>query len=84
LFSGYTCEHTLPDRWLKRSPTFLKLVEMEASLGELHDKAIKGCDEEHDGARAYRQKCIENDVPCLGFFDSFYSPGHPCQLLRPE
>lgn len=83
VLGGYTREHALPERWLKRLPTFLKLVEMEALLSEFRDMAINGRDEEDDGAMAYRQKCVEDDIPFLGFFDSVYSPRHPFQLLRP-
>ena len=80
LLSGYTREHALSERWLKRLPTFLKLVEMEALLSELRDTAMNGYDEEYDGALAYQQKCIEDDIPFLGFFDSIYSPSHPFEL----
>jgi len=83
LLSGYTREHALPETWLKRLPTFLKLVEMEGLLSGFRDMSINGCDEEYDGAMAYMQKCIEDDIPFLGFFDSIYSPRHPFQLSRP-
>jgi Ser/Thr protein kinase RdoA (MazF antagonist) len=83
LLSGYTREHALPDAWLKHLPTFLKLVEMEALLSAFRDMSINGCDEEYDGAMAYQRKCIEDDIPFLGLFDSIYSPEHPFQLLRP-
>ena len=86
LLSGYIREHTLSQTWLDRLPTFLKMVEMEAFLGELRDTSLNGGDEEDedDGAMAYQQKCIEEDIPFLGFFDAIYSPGHPFQLPRPE
>lgn len=84
LLSGYTREHALPEKWLKRLPTFLKLIEMEALLSEFRDMSINGCDEEYDGALAYQQTCIEEDIPFLGFFDGIYSPSHPFQLPHPE
>lgn len=83
VLGGYAREHALPDQWLKRLPTFLKLVEMESLLSDLRDVAINGCDAEDDGALAYLQTCIEEDVPYLGFFDSIYSPRHQFQLSRP-
>jgi Ser/Thr protein kinase RdoA (MazF antagonist) len=83
LLSGYAREHTLPDTWLKRLPTFLKLVEMEALLSEFRDVFINGCDEEYDGALAYQIQCVEDDIPFLGFFDSVYSPAHPFELPHP-
>jgi Ser/Thr protein kinase RdoA (MazF antagonist) len=85
LLGGYTREHTLPDTWLERMPMFLKLIEMEAVLSEFRDRWINGHDdEEYDAALAYQLKCIEDDVPFLGFFDSIYSPEHPFQLPRLE
>ena len=84
LLSGYAREHALPETWLKRLPTFLKLIEMEALLSEFRDMSINGSDEEYDGALAYQQKCIEEDIPFLGFFDGIYSPKHPFELPDPE
>ena len=83
LLSGYTHEHTLPETWLKRLPMFLKLIEMDGLLGEFRYMSINGCDEENDGAMAYQQKCIEDDIPFFGFFDSIYSPRHPFELCHP-
>lgn len=84
VLSGYTREHTLPDTWLKRLPTFLKLIEMEALLSEFRDMSINGSDdEEYDGALAYQMKCIEEDIPFLGFFDGIYTPTHPFELPHP-
>jgi Ser/Thr protein kinase RdoA (MazF antagonist) len=80
LLSGYAHEHSLPDAWLNRLPLFLKLIEMEAVLSEFREIAVNGADEEYDGALAYQLKCIEEDVPYLGFFDSIYSHDHPFEL----
>ena len=82
LLSGYTREHSLPEAWLKRLPTFLKLIEMEGTLSEFRDVSLNGSDDEYDGAMAYQLKCIEDDIPFLGFFDSIYSPKHPFELKR--
>jgi Ser/Thr protein kinase RdoA (MazF antagonist) len=84
LLRGYTREHTLPEAWLKRLPTFLKLVEMEALLSEFRDLTVSGCDEDDDGEMAYMLKCIEDDIPFLGFFDSIYSHSCPFQLPDPS
>lgn len=84
VLSGYAREHTLPDTWLNRLPTFLKLVEMEALLSEYRGMSINGCDEEYDGALAYQQKCIEEEIPCFGFFDRIYSPKRPFELPGPK
>lgn len=84
LLSGYAREHALPESWLKRLPTFLKMIEMEAVLSELRDMSINGSDKEWDGEMAYQQKCVEEGIPFFGFFDSIYSPSHPFELPHPE
>ncbi len=84
LLNGYIREHALPEAWLERLPTFLKLVEMEALLSEFRDLTVNGFDEDDDGEMAYMLKCIEDDIPFLGFFDSIYSPICPFQLPDPN
>jgi len=82
VLSGYTREHVLPGIWLQRLPKFLKLVEMGNLLSEYRDMSVNGCDEGDDGAMAYLKKCVEDDIPYFGFFDSIYSPTRPFQLPR--
>ena len=84
LLGGYAREHALPQKWLDRLPLFLKLVEMEAFLGELREQSVNGSDEEDDGALAYQRTCIEEGIPFLGFFDRIYSPEHPFELEAPS
>ena len=36
--------------------------------------------EELDEELAYTLKCVEEDIPYLGFFDSIYSPQHPFRI----
>lgn len=79
LLNGYTSEHTLSETWLKRLTIFIKLTEMEAFLDELRYRSIEEEDED-DGAIAYTQKCIEEDIPFLGFFDDIYSPESPFMI----
>jgi hypothetical protein len=55
---------------------------MERFLCELRDMSINRYDEEYVGAMAYQQKCLEDDIPFLGFFDRIYFPGHPFELSR--
>lgn len=84
VLKGYASEHTLTDTWLKRLPTFLKLIEMEAFLSEARDVSINGSEDVDDGAIAYQRKCIEEDIPFLGFFDGVYFPEHPFELFDRE
>lgn len=81
LLKGYTEECTLPEAWLRRLPIFIKLIEMEAVLANFRYISLEGINSEDEQALAYKLKCIEEDIPFLGFFDNIYSHEHPFQLL---
>ena len=80
LLNGYSKEHSLPDTWSNRLPTFAKLIEVEAVLGEFRDMSVNGIDGGYDCEMAYQLRCVEDDIPLFGFFESIYSPEHPFQL----
>jgi Ser/Thr protein kinase RdoA (MazF antagonist) len=78
IMEGYSLENTLGDEWLARIPQFLKLVQIEEFLYFVQH--IDGTDVEILAGLKYKIKCIEDDLPYLGFFDSIYSPEKPFQL----
>ena len=78
IMEGYNLENTLSDVWLTRIPQFLKLVQIEEFL--YFAQYIDGTDPEIQAGLNYKIKCIEDDIPYLGFFDSIYSPEKPFQL----
>jgi Ser/Thr protein kinase RdoA (MazF antagonist) len=70
VLSGYRSENAMSDHWLERLPFFIKLVEMEGVVdGYRHG--------DEDEELLYALKCVEEDIPYLGFFDPLYSPEHP-------
>ena len=78
LMEGYQNYHNLTDEWLVRMPLFIKLIQMEEFL----HYAIY-LDEPDDTLQAelqYKIKCIEDEIPYMGFFDSIYSPEKPFSL----
>ena len=77
LLSGYAHENALENRWLNQLPLFLKLVEMEALLSEFREMSLNEDDIEYDGEVLYQLKCVEDDIPYFGFFESIYSHEHP-------
>ena len=75
---GYQRKNSLDEQWLDRLPLFLRLVQAEEFLYFV--QYIDGTDEEIQAGLNYKIKCIEEDIPFLGFFDSIYSPDTPFAL----
>lgn len=78
VMEGYNKENTLSDVWLARMPLFLKLIQIEEFLYFV--QYINDEDAEIQAGLKYKMKCIEEDIPYLGFFDSIYSPEKPFKL----
>ncbi len=81
VLSGYATENILPADWENLLPLFVKVVEMEALLGEYQRAMANGEQvDEADEELAYRIKCLEDEIPFMGFFDPIYSPEAPFSL----
>lgn len=78
VMEGYNRENSLSDAWLARLPLFLRLVQMQ----ELQHFAqyLDDPDSELQAELRYKIRCIEEDIPYLGFFDRLYSPETPFAL----
>jgi len=78
VMEGYNRENSLSTEWLARLPLFVRLIQVEEFL-----HFVQYIDEPDDEMRAqldYKIKCIEDDIPYMGFFDSIYSPDRPFSL----
>jgi Ser/Thr protein kinase RdoA (MazF antagonist) len=82
VMKGYNRENSLSDEWLARLPLFLRLVQMQ----ELHHFAqyLDDPDPELQAELRYKIRCIEEDIPYLGFFDRLYSPETPFALWQKD
>jgi Ser/Thr protein kinase RdoA (MazF antagonist) len=78
VMEGYTRENTLSSEWLDRLPLFLRMVQMQELMH--YAQYLGGPDEEIQARLRYKIRCIEEDIPYLGFFDSVYSPETPFAL----
>ncbi|MBN2003540.1 MAG: phosphotransferase [Anaerolineae bacterium] len=78
VMEGYHRENTLPDEWLARLPLFVRLIQAEELLYFV--QYIDDPDPEMQGELNYKIKCIEEDIPYMGFFDAIYSPERPFSL----
>ena len=78
LMAGYTRENTLSSEWLERLPLFLRLVQMQELMH--FAQYLDTPDEKTQARNRYKIRCIEDDIPYLGFYDSIYSPKTPFSL----
>ena len=75
---GYSRENILSAEWLDRMPLFLRLIQMQELMH--FAQYLDEPDEEIQAGLRYKIRCIENDIPYLGFFDSIFSPDRPFEL----
>jgi Ser/Thr protein kinase RdoA (MazF antagonist) len=78
MMAGYSRENTLSNEWQARLPLFLRLVQMQELT--YYAQYLDGSDEEIQAGLRYKIRCIENDLPYLGFFDNMFSPEKPFKL----
>lgn len=78
VLEGYNRENSLSTEWLARLPLFVRLIQVEEFLHFV--QYIDEPDDEMQAQLDYKIKCIEDDIPYMGFFDSIYSPERPFSL----
>jgi len=78
VMEGYNRENSLSAEWLARLPLFVRLIQVEEFLH--FAQYIEEADEEMQAELDYKIKCIEDDIPYMGFFDPIYSPERPFSL----
>jgi Ser/Thr protein kinase RdoA (MazF antagonist) len=78
VMEGYNNENTLSNEWLRRLPLFLRLVQMQELMH--FAQYLDEPEEEIQAELRYKIRCIENDIPYMGFFDDIYSPEKPFSL----
>ena len=78
IMAGYTLENDLPGEWLDQLPLFVKLIQVEEFQHFV--QYIDSPDTNMQARLAYQIKCIEDDIPFMGFFDNIYVPETPFAL----
>jgi Ser/Thr protein kinase RdoA (MazF antagonist) len=78
VMEGYQRYNSLSTEWLARLPLFVRLIQVEEFLHFV--QYIDEPDEEMQAQLDYRIKCIEDEIPYMGFFSSIYSPERPFAL----
>jgi Ser/Thr protein kinase RdoA (MazF antagonist) len=78
VMDGYYRENTLDDVWLARLPLFLRTIQMQELMH--YAQYLDDPDQELQAGLRYKMRCIEQDIPYLGFFDEIYHPENPFAL----
>ena len=78
IMNGYACENELSVEWMARLPMFVQLVQVEELL--YYIQYMDDPNQKMQKRLSYKIKCIENDLPYMGFFDCIYSPERPFSL----
>jgi len=78
VMEGYSRENALPEEWMARMPLFIRLIQAEEFLYFV--QYIDDPDEEMQAELGYKIRCLEEDIPYMGFFDTIYSPERPFSL----
>jgi Ser/Thr protein kinase RdoA (MazF antagonist) len=79
VLAGYSCENTLSAEWLERLPLFLRLIQMQELV--YYAQYLDEPDDEIQAGLRYKIRCIEDDIPYLGFFDPIFDPKKPFRLI---
>ena len=77
-FSGYFSENKLSEEKKKKIPLFIRLIQVEEFL--YYVQYFHDPDEQIQAHLRYMIKCIEENLPYMGFFDPIYSPERPFLL----
>jgi Ser/Thr protein kinase RdoA (MazF antagonist) len=78
VMAGYNRENSLATKWLAHLPLFVRLIQVEEFLYFI--QYIDGPDKDMKAQLGYRIKCIEDEIPYMGFFDDIYQPERPFSL----
>jgi len=78
VMAGYNRENSLSAAWLERMPLFLRVVQMQELMH--YAQYLDDPDEELQAELRYKIRCIEDDIPYLGFFDPIYDHSRPFML----
>ena len=78
VMTGYNRENSLSNEWLARMPLFLRLIQMQELMH--YAQYLDEPNEEIQAGLRYKIGCIENEIPCMGFYDKVFIPERPFQL----
>lgn len=79
---GYRSETTIADRMLEKLPLFINVVTMENIVDTFEVMRNNGEEPECEEELSYLIKCLEDDIPYIGFFHEIYSCEEPFEYKK--
>ncbi|MNP66304.1 hypothetical protein D3C76_1620010 [compost metagenome] len=73
VLAGYKSETELEQPMLDKLPLFIQATLMESIVDAFEVMRNNGVEPECDEELSYRIKCMEDDIPYMGFFHDIYS-----------
>lgn len=73
VLAGYRAETTVEDSRLAQLPLFIQANLIENIVDAFEQMRNQGAEPAYDEEMAYRIKCLEDDIPYMGFFHEIYS-----------
>lgn len=77
LLEGYRSETEISAKMLEHLPLFIKVNVMESVIDAFEVMHNNGEEPEWDESLSYLIKCVEDDMPYMGFFDEIYNCDEP-------
>lgn len=74
---GYRSETEIANSMLEKLPLFIQVILMEGIVDAFEVMLNNGEEPECDEELSYRIKCLEDDIPYMGFFHEIYSCEEP-------
>ncbi|MDQ6420437.1 phosphotransferase [Paenibacillus sp. LHD-117] len=79
---GYRSETRIEDSMLEKLPLFIQVNLMEGIVDAFEVMRNNGEEPECDEELSYRIKCLEDDIPYMGFFHEIYSCEEPFEYEK--
>jgi hypothetical protein len=73
VLDGYRSETIIEDSVLEQLPLFINVTIMDNIVAEFEQMRNNGEEPKYDEELSYRIKCLEEDIPYMGFFHEIYS-----------
>ncbi|HYE12725.1 MAG TPA: phosphotransferase [Patescibacteria group bacterium] len=82
VLAGYRSETEIENLMLYKLPLFIKVTLMENIVDAFEVMRNNGKEPEYDEELSYRIKCMEDDIPYMGFFHEIYSCEEPFEYEK--
>jgi Ser/Thr protein kinase RdoA (MazF antagonist) len=82
VLAGYRSETEIENSMLDKLPLFIQVTLMEGIVDAFEVMRNNGEEPECDEELSYRIKCLEDDIPYMGFFHEIYSCDEPFEYEK--